>query len=82
MTHKDKLKERLRNKKVYSLKDAIALVNSYGWYLSDETTSGSHLHFRHDTKPGLVIIPAHNKDIKKGTMKNILKQAGIDDFNE
>ena len=79
MTHKNKIKERLLNKKTYSLKDAIQLIQSDGWYLSDATTSGSHLHFRHDTKPGLVIIPAHNKDIKKGTMKNILKQAGLDD---
>jgi len=32
---------------------------------------------KHRVKQGLVTIPVHNKDIKKGTANSILKQAGL-----
>ncbi|WP_323094676.1 type II toxin-antitoxin system HicA family toxin, partial [Aeromonas hydrophila] len=33
--------------------------------------------FKHPTKKGRVTIPHPNKDLPKGTVKSILKQAGI-----
>ena len=39
---------------------------------------GSHHYFRHPGKPGvLVTVPYHNRDLKRGTLRAILRQAGI-----
>jgi predicted RNA binding protein YcfA (HicA-like mRNA interferase family) len=39
--------------------------------------SGSHHHFRHAVKTGLVTIPHPKKDLPPGTLNSILKQAGL-----
>lgn len=39
---------------------------------------GSHCHFKHPRKPGKVTVPHPKKDLKVGTYKSILKQAGIE----
>ena len=46
-----------------------------GWELV--RTKGSHHHFKHPTKKGIVTIPHPKKDIPKGTVGNILRQAGL-----
>jgi mRNA interferase HicA len=39
---------------------------------------GSHHYFRHPDRPGiLVTIPFHNRDLKRGTLRAILRQAGL-----
>jgi mRNA interferase HicA len=39
---------------------------------------GSHHYFRHPDKPGLLVtVPYHNKDLKRGTLQAILRQAGL-----
>ncbi len=39
---------------------------------------GSHHYLRHPEKPSvLVTIPYHNRDLKRGTLRSILRQAGI-----
>jgi predicted RNA binding protein YcfA (HicA-like mRNA interferase family) len=39
---------------------------------------GSHHYLRHAEKPGLLItVPVHNRDLKRGTLRAILRQAGI-----
>jgi len=35
------------------------------------------MQFKHQTKPGKVTIPIHNKDLKPKTLSTILKQAGL-----
>ena len=57
-------------------KDLIRLVEREGWVL--RRVRGSHHQFKHPTKPGLVTIPHPKKDMPQGTVKNILRQAGID----
>jgi len=58
------------------VRDAIKMVENDGWYLV--RTRGSHRHFKHPTKPGLVTIAGHpGVDIPKGTLNSILKQAGL-----
>ncbi len=57
-------------------KDLIRLVEREGWVL--RRVRGSHHQFKHPTKPGLVTIPHPKKDIPQGTVKTILRQAGID----
>jgi len=55
--------------------DLIKMIKSDGWY--EIRIKGSHHHFRHDKKPGLVTIPHPKKDLPSGTVKSILKQAGL-----
>lgn len=40
-------------------------------------TKGSHHHFKHSEKKGIVTIPHPKKDVPIGTVKSILKQAGL-----
>ncbi len=58
------------------VREVIKLVQEDGWVLV--RTRGSHRHFRHHAKPGLVTIAGHpGVDIPKGTLNSILKQAGL-----
>ncbi len=58
------------------VRDAIKLIEEDGWFLV--RTRGSHRHFKHPTKPGLVTIAGNpGVDIPKGTLNSILKQAGL-----
>ena len=60
------------------VRDAIKLIENDGWFLV--RTRGSHRHFKHPTKPGLVMIAGQSgMDIPKGTMNSILKQSGLKD---
>ena len=47
-----------------------------GW--AHKGTRGSHHQYIHPTKPGKVTIPIKHGDIDKGTVKSIMKQAGIE----
>ncbi|EMU8866735.1 type II toxin-antitoxin system HicA family toxin [Acinetobacter baumannii] len=55
--------------------DLIKMIEADGWY--EVRVSGSHHHFKHPTKKGLVTIPHPKKDLPNGTVKSILKQAGL-----
>ena len=55
--------------------DIIKRLERDGWRLVRIT--GSHHHFKHDNKSGLVTVPHPKKDIKAGTLNSILKQAGL-----
>ena len=71
------------DEKVPTLKpnELIKALKKADFYPHHQT--GSHLVMKHKIdKDKRVIIPRHNKDLKKGTFRNILKQAGLtnDDF--
>ncbi len=53
----------------------IQLLKKDGWVL--KRTAGSHNHFTHPTKKGLVTVPHPKHDLPTGTLKSIEKQAGI-----
>ncbi|TPS20766.1 type II toxin-antitoxin system HicA family toxin [Acinetobacter baumannii] len=55
--------------------DLIKMIEADGWY--EVRVSGSHHHFKNPTKKGLVTIPHPKKDLPNGTVKSILKQAGL-----
>lgn len=55
--------------------DLIKMIEADGWY--EVRVSGSHHHFKHPTKKGLVTIPHPKKDLPSVTVKSILKQAGL-----
>ena len=56
-------------------RDVIRLLEENGW--EHVATSGSHYHLKHPTKPGRVTVPHPTKDIKKGTLASIFRQAGL-----
>jgi predicted RNA binding protein YcfA (HicA-like mRNA interferase family) len=55
--------------------DVILALNRKGFYLDHST--GSHRFFRHPNRPGIVTVPFHRRDLKRGTLKSILEQAGL-----
>ena len=43
-------------------------------------TTGSHRHFKHPSRPNVLTIPGHfGDDVLKGTLKSILKAAGLEE---
>lgn len=59
-----------------TVREAIRQVQSDGWYLVRQ--KGSHRHFAHPTKAGIVTIAGKDsQDIAPGTYNSILKQAGL-----
>jgi predicted RNA binding protein YcfA (HicA-like mRNA interferase family) len=40
-------------------------------------TVGSHHQFKHPTKPGKVTAPHPKKDLPRGTVNSVWKQAGL-----
>ena len=58
-----------------TFKELEKILKKDGWYLYD--TIGSHFQYKHKDKKGKITIPRHCKDIKKGTLHSILKQADI-----
>ena len=47
-----------------------------GFYI--DHVRGSHYYLKHPAKPGmLIVVPMHNRDLKRGTLSSILSQAGL-----
>lgn len=53
----------------------ISLLLDDGW--TEAGITGSHHHFEHPAKPGKVTVPHPKKDLPTGTVRSILKQAGL-----
>lgn len=60
-----------------SSKHLIKLLEAYGFIF--KRAKGSHQIYYNLESQTTIVVPVHNdKDIKKGTLLAILKQAGID----
>lgn len=57
------------------VRELLKILKDDGWEIKNQR--GSHIHLVHPTKKGKVQIPNHSGDIKIGTMRSILKQAGL-----
>jgi predicted RNA binding protein YcfA (HicA-like mRNA interferase family) len=58
-------------------RDVIKLIEQDGWFW--KRSKGSHNIYKHPTKPGTVVVAYHGaKDLPEGTVKSILRQAGLD----
>jgi len=58
------------------VREVTRRIEREGWYLV--RTRGSHRQYRHPERPGLVTIAGKpNHDLAPGTLKSILKQAGL-----
>jgi predicted RNA binding protein YcfA (HicA-like mRNA interferase family) len=55
--------------------DLIKTLQKAGWVL--RAVRGSHHIFNHPTLPGHVTVPHPKKDLGKGLVHAILKQAGL-----
>ena len=54
----------------------LKLLKSKGWYVVRQT--GSHIIMNHNEEKYKLIVPFHaSKEMKKGTLMNILKKANI-----
>ena len=56
--------------------EIIRLLKKHGFELA--RTKGSHQIFKNKTSGKMAVVPVHKRDLPKGTMLSILKQAGID----
>lgn len=56
-------------------RELISIIMNDGWVLVN--IRGSHHQFRYLLKPGRVTVPHPKKDLPKGTVHSILKQAGL-----
>lgn len=56
-------------------RDIIAALEGDGWQLS--RVKGSHHHFKHPTKSGVVTVKHPAKDFPIGTIKSIERQSGL-----
>ena len=61
--------------KRYTSAELINIVERDGWELV--RIKGSHHHYKHHVKKGVVTIVHPKKDIEIGTVCNILRQASI-----
>ena len=55
--------------------DLIRALVAEGWFL--DRVRGSHHVFRHPSRAGIVVVPHPKKDLGKGLVAKIRKQAGI-----
>ena len=60
--------------------DLIQELKRLGWVL--DRINGSHYVFKHSLRPGIVVVPHPKKDLGKGLIRAIRKQAGFEDTSE
>lgn len=59
------------------VRDLIRLLEDDGWVMA--RSKGSHRQFRHSSKPGSVTVSGNaGRDIPPGTLRSVLKQAGLE----
>ena len=51
------------------------ILKADGWIEINQV--GSHHQYKHSIKKGKVTVPEHGGDLKKSTVKSIMKQAGL-----
>ncbi|MCP3733903.1 type II toxin-antitoxin system HicA family toxin [Sphingomonas sp. RP10(2022)] len=56
-------------------REVITRLEADGWAAVRQ--QGSHIQFRHPTKPGTVTVPHPKSDLAIGTLKSIERQSGV-----
>jgi predicted RNA binding protein YcfA (HicA-like mRNA interferase family) len=56
-------------------RDVIAALEAEGWTLKRVT--GSHHHYMHAQRSGIVTVPHPKRDLPIGTLRSIEKQSGV-----
>jgi predicted RNA binding protein YcfA (HicA-like mRNA interferase family) len=58
------------------VREILAVLGQDGWRLV--RIRGSHHHYKHEVKKGVVTVPGTgNDDLSPGTVKSIYRQAGL-----
>ena len=58
------------------IREVLKLLKKDGWFIVRQ--KGSHRQLKHQTKTGLITIAGRESDdLKKGTLGNILRTAGL-----
>ena len=60
---------------VINSKKLVQILKVLGFQL--DHTTGSHFIFYHPINKRRAVVPRHNKDLPKGTIMNIIGEAGI-----
>lgn len=60
---------------VFTPKELIKKLNKLGF--EKDHTTGSHVVMYHSETDRRAVIPYHLKDLKRGTLHSLLKEAGI-----
>ncbi|MBC1223237.1 type II toxin-antitoxin system HicA family toxin [Nostoc sp. UCD121] len=61
------------------VREVIKRLEADGWYLA--RTKGSHRQFKHPDKPSTVKVSGKpNVDVPIGTLKNIWRQAQLEEY--
>jgi predicted RNA binding protein YcfA (HicA-like mRNA interferase family) len=55
--------------------EVIRRITAARWSLV--RTRGSHQHFKHESKPGIVTVPHPKRALPIGTLKSIERQSGV-----
>lgn len=58
--------------------ELIKLLENHGWVL--QRVKGSHHQFKHPHSSLVVTVPHPKKDLKLGTLRQIMKDAGLRDI--
>jgi predicted RNA binding protein YcfA (HicA-like mRNA interferase family) len=56
-------------------RDIISALKADGW--NQVAQKGSHVQFKHLTKPGRVTVPHPRRDVPLGTLRSIEKQSDL-----
>lgn len=56
-------------------REIVAALKKAGWV--EARQRGSHLQLKHEDRGGLVTIPIHPKPLPQGTLRAIIRQAGL-----
>ncbi|MCA3349017.1 MAG: type II toxin-antitoxin system HicA family toxin [Roseomonas sp.] len=56
-------------------RDVIRALKADGW--AQVAQRGSHVQFKHASKPGRVTVPHPERDLPAGTLRSIERQAGL-----
>ena len=59
----------------YSSREVIKMLEADGWMLA--RVNGSHYHYVHRFKKGIVTVKHPDRDIPIGTIKSIERQSGL-----
>lgn len=56
-------------------RQVIRFLEQHGFVL--DHTSGSHFIFYHSASRRRAVVPSHNRDLPKGTLMSLLREAGF-----